>query len=82
MFSDGMFSNGMFSDGTFRLRCLVMGCFVIGRLVMRRFEEGPIIFFFILVFFLVAVRPFCAPCACLYIISSAGVVTGTPHPAV
>ena len=25
---------------------------------------------------------FCAPWACLYIISSAGVVSGTPHPAV
>ena len=32
--------------------------------------------------FFVAVRPFCAPWACLYIISGAGVVSGTPHPAV
>ena len=29
-----------------------------------------------------AVRPFCAPWACFYIISGAGVVSGTPHPAV
>ena len=34
-----------------------------------------------LVFF-VAVRPFCARWACLYIISGAGVVSGTLHPAV
>ena len=33
-------------------------------------------------FFCVALRPFCAPWACLYIISSAGIVSGTPHPAV
>ena len=32
--------------------------------------------------FFVAVRPFCAFWACLYIISGAGVVFGTPHPAV
>ena len=37
------------------------------------------IFIFIL---LVAVRPFCAPWAYLNIISGAGVVSGTPHPAV
>ena len=32
--------------------------------------------------FFVAIRPFCAPWAYLYIISGAGVVSGTPHPAV
>ena len=36
-------------------------------------------FFF---FFFVAGGPFCAPWACLYIISGAGVVSGTLHPAV
>ena len=36
-------------------------------------------FFF---FFCVAVKPFCAPLAYWYTISGAGVVSGTPHPAV
>ena len=32
--------------------------------------------------FFLAVRPLCTPWACKYIISGAGVVSGTPHPAV
>ena len=47
--------------------------------IFGRTELNLFLSFFL---FFVAVRPFCAPWAFLYIISGAGVVSGTLHPAV
>ena len=58
----------------------VAGAAKMGRPGAAKKRAAPHYYFFF--FFFVAVRPFCAPWACLYIISGAGVVSGTPHPAV